>query len=96
MSKRGQFLLIVQTSILASGASVSLQPELAGAYQEECSAVGVRKPMGEAVAAGEGISNEITAADAATKFCYCKLHHVRDAREAAGKMAPVPQWLANG
>lgn len=96
MSKRGQFLLVVQTAILASVASVSLQPELAEAYQEECSAVGVRKPMGEAVATGDGISNEMMAADAATKLCCCKLHHVRDAREAAGKMAPVPHWLANG
>ena len=96
MSKRGQLLLIVQTAILASGASVSLQPELIEAYQEEYSAVDVRKLMGEAVAAGERISNEMTAADAATKFCYCKLHHLRDARETAGKMAPASQWLANG
>ncbi len=96
MPKRGQFLLIVQTAVLANGVSVSSQPELAEAYRDEYSAAGVLKLMGEAVAAGERIPDKMTAADAATEFCYCKLHHLRDAREAAGKAAPVPCWLADG
>ncbi|MGI4943295.1 MAG: GTP-binding protein [Janthinobacterium lividum] len=96
MPKRGQFLLIVQTAVLANGVSVSSQPELAETYRDEYSAAGVLKLMGEAVAAGERIPDEMTAADAATEFCYCKLRHLKDAREAAGKMAPVPGWLADG
>ena len=95
MSKRGQLLLIVQTTMLANSASVSLQPELAEVDQEEYSAVGVRKLRREVVAAGERASNEMTAADGATMLC-CKLHHLRDARETAGEMTPVPHWLAHG
>lgn len=74
---------------------MSSQPELAEAYRDEYSAAGVLKLMGEAVAAGERIPDEVTAADAATEFCYCKLRHLRDASEAAGTAAPVPQWLTD-
>ena len=96
MPKRGQFLLIVQTTVLANAVSVSSQPELAEAYRDEYSAAGVLKLMGEAVAAGERIPDNVTASDAATEFCHCKLRHLRDASEAAGKAVLVPRWLADG
>ena len=35
MPKRGQFLLIVQTAVLANGVSVAARPELAQAYGDE-------------------------------------------------------------
>ena len=96
MPKRGQFLLIVQTAVLANGVSLSSQPELAEAYRDEYSAAGVLKLMAEAVAAGERIPDEVSAAEAATEFCRCKLRHLRDAGEAAGTAAQVPLWLSDG
>ena len=96
MPKRGQFLLIVQTAVLANGVSVSTQPALAETYRDEYSAAGVLRLMAEAVAAGERIPDEMSAAEAATAFCHCKLRHLRDAAEAAGRAVVVPPWLADG
>lgn len=95
MPKRGQFLLIVQTAVLANGVSLASQPELAETYRDEYSAVGVLDLMAEAVAAGERIPDEMSAAEAATEFCRYRLHHLRDAGEAAGTTALFPHWLAN-
>lgn len=95
MPKRGQFLLIVQTAVLANGVSLASQPELADNYRNEYSALGVLDLMAEAVAAGEHIPDEMSAAEAATEFCRYKLRHLRDAGEAAGTTTLIPHWLAN-
>ncbi len=95
MPKRGQFLLIVQTAVLANGVSLASQPELAEPYRDEYSAAGVLDLMAEAVAAGERIPDEMSAAEAATEFCRHKLRHLRDASQVAGTPVLLPQWLAD-
>ncbi len=95
MPKRGQFLLIVQTAVLANGVSLASQPELAETYRDEYSAAGVLELMAEAVAAGERIPDEMGGAQAAAEFCQYKLRHLRDARHAAGTPVLLPEWLAD-
>ena len=95
MPKRGQLLLIVQTAVLADGAGSASQPELAETYRDEYSAAGVLDLMAEAVAAGEGIPDEMGAAEAAAEFCRHKLRHLRVASQAAGTPVPLPRWLAD-
>ncbi len=75
--------------------SLASQPELAEAYRDEYSAAGVLDLMAEAVAAGERIPDEMSAAEAATEFCRHKLRHLRDASQVAGTPVLLPQWLAD-
>jgi len=51
--------------------------------------------MAEAVAAGEHIPDEMSAAEAATEFCRHKLRHLRDASQVAGTPVLLPPWLAD-
>lgn len=97
MPKRGQFLLIVQTAVLANAVSVASQPELAEAYRDEYSATGVLRFMAKAVAAGECIPDGMSAAEAADVFCRYQLRHLRDAEEKmSGTAMERPAWLADG
>ena len=97
MPKRGQFLLIVQTAVLANGVSVAARPELAQAYGDEYSTEAVLRFMAEAVEAGERIPEAMSAGEAAEAFCRYKLRHLREAHErASGTRMQRPGWLADG
>lgn len=96
MPKRGTFLLIVQTAVLANGTSVASRPELAEKYRDECSATGVLRLMADAVEAGQHIPDDLSAADAANAFCRYRLRHLRDAEEASGTRMERPAWLMEG
>ena len=97
MPKRGQFLLIVQTAVLANGVSVAARSELAEAYRDEYSTEGVLRFMAAAVEAGERIPETMSAGEAAEAFCRYKLRHLREAHErATGTTMERPGWLADG
>lgn len=97
MPKRGQFLLIVQTAVLANAVGAASRPELAEAYRDEYSATGALRFMAEAVTAGERIPDGMGAAEAADVFCRYQLRHLREAEEkASGMEMERPDWLADG
>lgn len=96
MPKRGTFLLVVQTAVLANATSVASQPEKAAKYHHEVSALGVLELMSKAVAVSENIPDTMSAAQAASEFCHYVLDHLRDAqRERDGAEVEPPKWFAD-
>ena len=84
MPKRGTFLLIVQTTVLANATSLASQPAKAEQYRHELSA------------AGERIPDTLGAAEAASEFCRFMLDHLREDKErATGRKMEPPTWLAH-
>jgi hypothetical protein len=94
--KRGTFLLVVQTAVLANATSVASQPEKAAKYHHEVSALGVLELMSKAVAVSDNIPKAMSAAQAASEFCHYMLDHLRDARrERDGSEAEPPKWFSD-
>jgi hypothetical protein len=58
--KRGTFLLVVQTAVLANATSVASQPDKAAKYHHEVSAMGVLELMSKAVAVSESIPESMS------------------------------------
>lgn len=96
MPKRGTFLLVVQTAVLANATSVASQPEKATRYHHEVSALGVLELMSKAVVVSESIPEAMSAAEAASQFCHYMLDHLREAQqERDGALAEPPEWFAH-
>lgn len=94
MPKRGTFLLVVQTAVLANATSVASQPEKAAKYHHEVSALGVLELMSKAVAVSENIPETMSAPEAASEFCHYVLDHLKDAQqERDGVKADPPAWF---
>jgi len=95
MPKRGTFLLIVQTTVLANATNLASQPAKAEQYRHELSAAGVLSLMAAAASAGERIPDSLGAAEAASEFCRFMLDHLREDEErATGRKMEPPTWLA--
>ena len=97
MSKREQFLYIVQTAVLANGINlISSSPEMTQKYRHEFSATGVLGLMGDAIYASERIPGNLTAVEAATEFCAYMFFNLRESAEEAGAEMKCPAWFARG
>ena len=95
MPKRGTFLLIVQTAVLANATRLAAQPDQAERHRHETSAAGVLDLMAAAVTAGERIPDALSAAEAAREFCRHRLDHLREDEErTTGTRTGPPSWLA--
>jgi hypothetical protein len=87
MSKQDQFLLLVQTALLANGINRSLDDD-AKQHRHEFSAAGILGLMDEAVSASEQIPDRMTAGEAAWSFCRWNLPGLREAGDT------LPGWIA--
>ena len=94
MSKREQFLYIVQTAVLANGINLSSSPERSERYRHEMSAPGVIGLMNDVIYASERIPEHLTAVEAATEFCAYMLSNLRESAEEAGAKMECPSWFA--
>lgn len=96
VTKQEQFLLVVQTAILANGINLAADPTLEKASTRHVySATGVLGMMDDALYASERIPESMTAFEAAHEFCYFMIGNLRETEESAGDSdAPCPAWFA--
>lgn len=94
MTKREDFLCIVQTMVVANVSHLSSVDETRSKYADDCSPSGVFVAMAEAVRASRTIPGDLSATDAAHDFCSYMLKNMRDEEEATvGHRMQAPDWL---
>ncbi len=95
MTKKDQFLFIVQTAILANGTNLSCQSGGTVQYREEYSTAGVLATLDDALYASDRIPKDKTAYEAAHEFCFAAFSNLREAEEkSAGNLMSLPLWAA--
>ena len=88
MTKEEQFLWITQTTILANAVNIASQLDHAAQFRHNVSPTGVAHLIREAISASERIPTDMSASDAADKFCGFMLDNLRP------NNAKCPQWFA--
>lgn len=86
MTKQEQFLILVQTVLLANGINRSLDED-ALARRHEFSALGILGLMGDALYASDRIPSQMSATEAAEEFCGYMLQGLRE------EGAQCPIWF---
>jgi len=95
MTKQQEFLLIVQTTILANAVHLAADPDAKEKYRADRSGTGVFNAIADAIEASRTIPDEMAARDAANDFVTYALTNQRDYEEAAaGEPMSVPYWFA--